>query len=242
MELVFQHPEFETEVRTRLDVWDRPLTKEDALLVNVLELNNFKFLKSDLETLFNFTNLVELAINTGKLDNDFWKHFPKLRDIYWLCWAGCVDFEGLRTLNELGSLVVTGGDWSCAEFKNLDALVNLNELKVLVLDEFGAVDLTPVGMMTQLENLGIEDANLVKNIEVLGNLSQLEELVLTGLTVDNLDFLDSLSSGMKLDLCGIHVRKGVDISKWERFTCRYICEISVNDKPLEYIDLSALGD
>lgn len=242
MELIFQQPKFEEEVRTRLDIWDRPLTEEDALRVYILELNNFKFLKSDLDTLYYFTNLEELAIKTGKLNANFWQHFPKLRDIYWSCWAGCVDFEGFRTMSELWSLVVTGGDWSCAEFVNLDALVNLDQLKILVLHEFGAVDATPVGKMSQLEGLAIEYANTVKNIDTIGNLTQLEELSLTGLVVDNLYFLDSLSSDMRLDLCGIHVRKGVDISKWERFTSRDICEISVKDKPLEYINLSLLGE
>lgn len=242
MDLIFQHPEFEAEVRARLDIWDRPLTKEDALLVSVLELNNFRFQKGDLETLFNFTNLTELAINTGKLDHDFWEHFPKLKDIYWSCWAGTVDFECFRTMYELWSLVVTGGDWSSAEFKNIEALLDLRQLKILVLHEFGAVDVGPVGMMTQLEGLAIEYARKVENIDAIGKLSQLEELVLTGLTVDNLDFLNNMPDDMKLDICGIHVREEVDVSKWKRFTSRDVSEISANDRPFEYIDLSALSD
>ena len=60
--------------------------------------------------------------------------------------------------------------------------------------------------------------------------------------VDSLDFLDRLPDHVRLEMCGIHVYDDVDPQKWKRFAERDICEISIKDKPYEYIDLSALDD
>ena len=76
----------------------------------------------------------------------------------------------------------------------------------------------------------------------IGSMKQLEVLCLTGLYVKNLDFLDLLPDHVQLEMCGIHVYDGVDPKKWRRFAEHDICEISVNDKLHEYIDLYVLDN
>ena len=125
---------------------------------------------------------------------------------------------------------------------NLEALLPLEKLREMHLHEFGSVDLLPLASMPQLRELGLHYANKIHNIDVVGDLSQLEELRLTGLYVDSLAFLDRLPDHVRLEMCGIHVYDGVDPQKWKRFTEHDICEISVKDKSYEYIDLSVLND
>ena len=43
MNLTFNHPEFEQEVRERLNIFDRELTVADAMLVKELDFTNFDF-------------------------------------------------------------------------------------------------------------------------------------------------------------------------------------------------------
>ena len=62
MKLTFCHPEFEQEVRERLNVFDRELTDADASLVRELDLSNFDFKEDDIETLFLFSNLTSLDV------------------------------------------------------------------------------------------------------------------------------------------------------------------------------------
>ena len=92
MNLTFNHPEFEQEVRERLNIFDRELTVADAMLVKELDFTNFDFKDEDIETLFLFPNLTTLAINIGQQNAFFWNHFSKLQDLYWCCWGFEIDF------------------------------------------------------------------------------------------------------------------------------------------------------
>ena len=67
-------------------------------------------------------------------------------------------------------------------------------------------------------------------------MSILDELVLDGLHVKNLDFLDLLPDKLRIEICGVHVYGSVDVQKWKRFIERDICEISVGDHDWNYID------
>ena len=140
----------------------------------------------------------------------------------------------------LASLCVSGGDLSSINYLHLEALAELKNLCALELHEFGSVDLTPLGTMPQLKAFALRYAKKIENIDTIGNMKQLEELVLDGLYIESLDFLDGLPTSTKLEMCGNHVYGGVDVRKWLRFTNRDICEISVEDRPYEHIDLSLL--
>ena len=241
MELQFNHPEFEDEVRTELGIFDRPITEEDALLVSHLDLSNFDFRTEDMETLLFFKNLKNLDANMWHSTPEFWHNFQHIEELY-VCVGNDFDFSSFQNMKNLSYLFVSGGDYSGVVYLNLEALLPLEKLRELHLHEFGSVDLLPLASMPQLRELGLHYANKIHNIDVVGDLSQLEELRLTGLYVDSLDFLDRLPDHVRLEMCGIHIYDGVDPQKWKRFTEHDICEISVKDKPYAYIDLSALDD
>ena len=241
MVLQFHHREFEEQVRTELGIFDRPITEEDALLVSHLDLSNFSFCIEDMETLSVFKNLRDLDVDMWHSTPEFWHNFPHMEYLY-VCVGDDFDFASFQSMKELTYLFVSGGDDSGVDYLHLEALLPLEKLQELHLHEFGSVDLLPLASMPQLRELGVYYADRIWNIDIIGSLSQLEELQLTGLYVDSLDFLDRLPDHIRLDLCGIHVYGGVDPLKWKRFTERDICEISVNDKDYIYIDLSMLDD
>ena len=240
MEIIFNHYEFEAEVREKLGIYDRPITEEDAALATKLDLSNFDFLQEDKAILSLFKNLTSLDINIGHTTPDFWSNFSKLKHLYLCCWGPSFDFSSFEKMQDLEMLRVSGGDYSSIDYLNLDALVELKHLRYLELHEFGTVDLLPLGNMPQLKTFALRYANIAINIEVIGTMSQLEELVLDGLYVDSLDILDTLPDTLRLEMCGNHVYGGVDAAKWKRFAEHDICEISVGDQPFAYIDLSVL--
>ena len=244
MELLFHNSEFEKEVRKQLNIFDRTITDIDALLVNELDLTNDYAIDTDLPTLLHFKNLKSLALEMRYQDDKFWKNFPKLEDLYWITWGANVDFSIFSCLHNLKFLTVSGGAHSSIAFKNLEALIPLEKLEHLELHEFGPVDLTPLGNMKQLKALHVRYSYEVKNIEIIGTMTQLKSLCLDGLLVDNLDFLDTLPDDLDIEMCGNQIfgTKTVDVSKWKRFKKRDICEIEVKDDYWEYIDLSELND
>ena len=241
MELHFHQREFEYEVRNKLQVFDRSITSEDARTITELDLTNFDFLVEDKEVLCCFNSLTSLGINIGTTTPDFWWHFPKLRNLYLCCWGDVVDFESFRKMTDLGTLCVSGGDLSDIDYINLTALQELSQLAMLELHEFGSVDIAPLASMTQLKCFALRYADKVQNIEAIGSMVFLEELVMDGLWIDNLNFLDTLPESVKLEMCGIHLFHNVDVRKWKRFSNRDICEIEVKNEYWEYIDLSDLS-
>lgn len=244
MKLTFFHPEFEQEVRERLNVFDRDLTDADASLVRELDLTNFDFKDDDIETLFLFSNLTSLSINIGQQGLYFWNHFSKLKVLYWCCWGFEIDFAVFSNMKDLAYLMVSGGVYSSIKFKGLDSLIQLTRLEELLLHEFGSVDLAPLENMPQLKHFSLLYTDSVQNIEAVGKMYWLESLDLSGLYIDNLEFLDSLPDHVELELCGIEIygRKEVDVLKWKRFKNRDICEIWVKDRYWEYIGLSSLDN
>lgn len=243
MKLTFCHHEFEQEVRERLNVFDRELTVDDAVLVRELDLTNFDFKDEDVETLFQFSNLISLSINIGQQDSFFWNHFPKLQNLYWCCWGFEINFAVFSNMRELTYLMVSGGDYSSIKFNGLDALIQLSHLEELILHEFGPVDLAPLERMTQLKHFSLLYTDSAKNIETIGKLHWLESLDLRGLHVENLDFLDSLPDSIELNMGGIEIygKREVDVRKWKQFKKRDIYEMQVKEQCWEYIDLSVLG-
>lgn len=200
MDLMFHHPEFEEEVRIKLNNYDQPLTEEDVLCVTDLDLSNFDFLKEDREILCLFQNLSSLDINIGHTRPEFWNNFPKMKKLYLCCWGDAVDFTSFSEMEELESLWVSGGDYSSVDFLNLEALADLPCLHFLGLHEFGTVDLSPLAKMPQLKTFALQYANKVINIEVIGSMNYLDKLILSGLHVENLDFLNLLPDTIQLEM------------------------------------------
>lgn len=244
MDIKFISSEFERDVRKILNIYDRPITEQDVLTIDELDLTNFYFNPDDLEALACFKNLKYLDIEMINTNFDFWNHFPQLVQLYWVCWGNDVDFGMFSNMHELYELIVSGGDYSNIRLYNLEALIPLKKLEWLTLHEFGEVDLTPLGNMPQVKNLGVLYSHQVKNIDTIGKMSQLESLSLRGLLVNNLNFLDTVPSDIELELGGIEVldSQSIDPSKWRRFSNRDIYEIQTKDEHWDYIDLSALDD
>ncbi len=98
--------------------------------------------------------------------------------------------------------------------------------------------------MPQLKAFSLRYSNKVEHIDIIGEMVQLKELILDGLYVDNLDFLDTLPDNIYLEMCGIEIygENNVNVEKWKRFAERDISEIMIKNKYWEYIDLSALND
>lgn len=246
MELSFHNLEFEQEVRKRLNIFDRAITEDDALLVTELDFTSFNisFKDEDLETLYLFKNLKSLAIEMENMGAEFWKHFPKMESLFLVIWGEDVNFEDFSGMTNLNDLFISGGDYSSIKFKNLNALIPLKCSKQLTLHEFGPVNLAPLSDMKQLEDLAICYSNEVECIDTIGKMTHLKSLCLCGLLVDNLDFLDTLPDEIELELCGIEVsgEDEIDVTKWKRFINRDISEIGVKHKWWEYIDLSPLDE
>lgn len=242
MELQFSHPEFKKEVRTQLGIFDRPLTEEDALTVEQLDLSNFDFQSTDRDTLALCKNLKSLAIEIGAAPPSFWHNFTELEDLLVICWGDRFDFKSFERMKNLRCLTVSGGDYSDIDYVNLDALIPLEKLSYLELHEFGSVDLLALASMPQLKEFSLRYANEVEHLNVIGTLPQLTALTLHGLHVTDLAFLDSLPSHLQLEMCGIHVYGTVAPEKWKRFAKRDICEISAGDNPYACINLACLED
>ncbi len=126
----------------------------------------------------------------------------------------------LRSIVEINlrELVVSGGDVSSIDYKNLEGLTVLKKLERLVLHEFGSVDLRPLRSMPWLKGFYCGYANEIFDIEAISALPNLEELTLIDVEMDNLDFLNSFPDTLVIELCGLRVKNGIDHSKLSRFT------------------------
>ena len=241
MELTFYHSEFEEEVRNRLGIFNRQITDEDAQTAEELDLSTFTFKDEDIETLFQFKNLKILNLESWEYGFLFWSHFPELEELYWCCLGNNIDFKVFAQMHNLECLCVSGGDCSGINFKNPDALIPLKKLEYLELHEFGTVDIEPFGRMPQLKSLALRYADEVKNINTIGTMTWLKELILDGLHIENLDFLDYLSDDTDIDMCGIYITDcdDTDVKKWNRFKNIEVDEIIIEkDGHWKYVDLS----
>ncbi|MGI6029153.1 MAG: hypothetical protein ACOX81_07065 [Candidatus Heteroscillospira sp.] len=237
LKLTFHNPEFEQEVRRRLQISEREISLEDAQLVKELDLTSFTFCNEDIDTLICFNELRTLDINLGTKSGEIWNYFPRIEKLYWCCWGTEINFTAFSNMQKLRWLCVSGGDYSDINYYNLDSLIALKELAYLELHEFGTVDIAPLAFMPQLRAFALRYAANVDSINAISAMVQLDNLVLAGLFVEDLDFLDTLPDSVKIEMCGIDISgiKDVDVKKWARFSERDISEISIND---QYIDLT----
>ena len=218
-ELKFYNPKFEQVVRHKLLISDRAITDEDALNVFDLDCYEFNFDSRDYEALSAFENLEYLTINTRANELDFLKKLPLLEVLNLETWTEnkVVDFNHFSHLIHLRELFVSGGAVSSIDYKNLDGLAKLKKLEHLTLHEFGSVDLRSLRSMPWLKGLYCGYANEVYDIEAIATLSNLQELTLIDVEMDNLHFLDSFPDSLMITLCGLRVKEEIDYSKIYRF-------------------------
>lgn len=226
--LRFHNKEFEDVVRQELLIYDRPLTKEDALLACDLDCSEFTFDIEDCETLCAFKNLDWLSINVGFEDLSFLKELPKLEELFMEFYRHNYNLSYLTPLKNLRTLFVSGGIISDFEFHNFEELTKLSHLEELSLHEFGTVNLAALKQMPYLKGFFCGYANEVQNIEAISYLVNLEDLTLIDVTLPNIDFLRTLPSTMVLDLCCVNVLENVDFKELERFEECDLDDIEIN--------------
>ena len=218
-ELTFYNKHFEQSVRNALDIYDRPITDEDAPKVFELDCTNFYFDSEDYPVLTKFKKLKKLFINTRADELGFLRELPLIDELSLETWSdeNVVDFNSFSHLTDLEDLFVSGGDISNIDFINLDGICDLPKLNRLSLHEFGTVDLGFLRKMPQLENFMCGWANSVKDIDAIGAHSGLKSLYLVALYLDDLDFLDNLADDIEIELSSLSVKKGIDYGKLARF-------------------------
>ena len=228
--LTFNNKKFESIVREILNIKCGSITEIDALSVRSLEMSNFSFYNSDIPTLCSFVNLEILDICLSTSDLSFLGQLPNIKELSIEFEADTFDFRYLSNLSELSSLVISGGDLSSFDLIYLDALTELQELKSLWIHEFGTIDLTPIERIGSLEELLVGYGNSIEGITNIPRLKNLDTLTLCGLQLNDLDFLDDLPDSVSLDLCGIEIKRPLNIKKLSRFKKPEISYISVNSE------------
>ena len=81
-ELQFYNKRFETVVRNALQIFDKPITAEDAQKAEQLSCWEFTFDIEDCDTLSAFKNLTYLEINVGFEDLSFLENLTNLTHLY----------------------------------------------------------------------------------------------------------------------------------------------------------------
>ena len=229
-ELQFYNKRFEEAVRKALQIFDRPITEEDALNVKSLSCWEFTFNVEDCDTFSAFKNLTYLEINVGFEDLSFLDNLQNLADLSIEFYRDNFDCAYLLPLKKLENVFISGGDISDFKFHNFEALTKLPNLKDIGLHEFGTVDLSPLKDMPHLKEFFCGWADKVYNIEAISNLVNLELLRLIDVTIPNLDFMRSLPDEMSLELCGINILADVDLEELRRFKECDLDEIEINGK------------
>lgn len=233
--LVFYSKEFEAEVRSELRIYDRPITDEDALLVNELDCSGFTFNSEDRETLCAFKNLELLNINIGLTDFSFLQNFEFLEELSLEFYQGTFDVDLLPLLHNLRSLLISGGSVSSFDFVNTDAFAKLAHLEDLTLHEFGSADLSFLRNMPCLKYFYCGYACRVDHVEAISALENLASLTLIDIKIDDLQFLDALSSEMILDVIGVNVSNDYNIEKFKRFKEVEVSETLINGITVDLI-------
>lgn len=227
-ELQFYNKRFEEAVRKALQIFDRPLTEEDALNVKSLSCWEFTFDIEDCGALSAFKNLAYLEINVGFEDMSFFKNLANLTHLNLDFYRSNFDTNYLLPLKKLEILFVSGGDMSGFVFHNFERIAELPNLNDIGLHEFGTVDLAVLKDMPYIKSFFCGWADKVNNIEAISNLVHLEHLRLIDVTIPNLEFMRSLPNEMALELCGVNILDSVDLQELRRFKECDLDEIEIN--------------
>ena len=218
-ELKFHHPKFEEVVRQELLIFDRPITRNDALNVFDLDCSEFEFDIRDYQTLAAFKNIDWLNIKISANEIVFLNELHFLEELRIEIWNGSasVDFNQFTNFDHLKSLTISGNCSLESEVKNLDGLAKIKALESIALIEFGVVDLNPLSSMPWLKCVYCSKINEICNIEVVSKFSGLEALTLIDVKIDSLDFLDAFPDTLVLGLYGVSVKNGIEHCKLSRF-------------------------
>jgi Leucine-rich repeat (LRR) protein len=218
-ELNFVNPRFEEVVREGLQVFGRPITEEDALALEELDLSDVDFDEADYATLSAFKNLKDLGVSSHAGILSAIASLPKLESLLVECWTleKGVDLSALSPLHNLRYLFITGGDVSNMDILHTEVLTEMKQLEEVSFHEFGSVDLQFLRDMPQIKTFFCGWANRIEHIDAIGFLTNLKSLTMIYVDMDNLDFLDTLPEDIEIELCALKVKEGIQMEKLVRF-------------------------
>lgn len=198
--LVFKNTNFLHLVKDSLHLNRYDIYPSDVLKLEELYIKDINFWPADLDTLYQFKNLKHLCFRQER---------------------GIID---LKTFTPLKSLVFleVGGDYysHSTTIINIGALKELPNLKKLRIEDFGEVDLFEIGNLSNLTFLDVGWGKEAHNAEKIGLLKNLNDLYLTEMDINTLNFLDSLDKTTYVDLSYLKIKKPFDIKLLQRFENR----------------------
>lgn len=227
-DLIFYNKEFERAVRDELLIYDRPVTKEDALSLTDLDCTYFVFSPEDFETMSAFENIVILDIIVENGNMPFLEKMKKLYSLDVECIGKDFDCYFISLAKNLDTLTITGSDEHFFNLYNVDVLSDLKKLQYLTFRKIDTLDLEVFNKMPQLK---IFDCGYVKkflNIKSISSLRKLQVLNLISVSVNNVDFVDGLSDKLWLYLSDVEIKDMIDINMFKRFNrcCAHYCIIN----------------
>ena len=235
-EIKFNNRFFEAEIRKNLNRSEGPVFDEDLKAIPAI-LYEWDPWGDDTELLYELSGLKELVVETNSIPL-FLKNMPNLEDLDVTFWGSReFDFKWVNYLKKLKSLCISGGDYSSINLINEKAILNLHELKDIVLHEFGSVDLEFLKDMKQLTSFYCGYANDVLNVDSIGHLQNLKELTLIDIPVNNLEFLNAFDDNLEVEMCALWLPEGFNESKLDnlkRFKYCDVCELKIGKKQIPF--------
>ena len=212
--LRFYNKNFEKEVRHELLIYDRPISKTDALLAYDLDLDGFTFSVEDCETLCAFKNIDWLRIKTDFSDFPFLQGLEKLEKVSVEYVGKEFDCACLSSLKALRYLTVFCENSPRCKIVNVEELAKLPHLEVLTLHHIETVNLQFLEKMHSLKSLELADIQNIKNVD---SIARLRDLSIIDSKLENLDFLNFLDDDTLLIIHSTCVTEAVDVSAFNRF-------------------------
>lgn len=233
-EIRFKNRYFEAAIRKQINRNEGAVFDEDLKAVTDIYYEWDPW-GDDTELLYELSGLKVLHVETNRIPL-FLKNMPNLEVLELTFWGSQVfDFKWVNYLEKLKSLCISGGDHSSINLINETAILNLHELKDIVLHEFGSVDLEFLKDLNQLTSFYCGYANDVLNIDTIAYLQNLKELTLIDIPVNDLEFLNAFDDNLEVELCALWLPEGFNESKLEklkRFKHCDVCELKIGKKQI----------
>lgn len=237
MVIEFKDEKFLTYIRESLNKMEGNITYGDIKGCQALVLDKEGY--TDLSPLEYFTNLESLTIWGNGVVNDlsFLQNCHQLKDlILWEC-NSVNDINGLSYLDNLETLTMH------FDVYDISALSSLVNLKSLTITSSGLEDITPISNLVNLESLKIDANNPYSNTSWSG----LTKLTTVEAYCEDIDFLEGATNIKELILTGVNlddisvVGTLVNLEKLTLENCIYLQDISALSELSNLKELSITG-
>lgn len=202
------------------------IVAETDLVVNKKEYDTNTYMKVK----FNDENLYKALKNNVLSKYEIYAYFDDTQELIVRKDIETIDLEGTE-IAENGRVRFGIG----YNVRDLTGLENFGNLKNLILSANPIEDLKPIENLTSLENLqlyyglmdfsGIDYNNEIKNVDVIGNLTNLYRLEITNCKLEDISFLSNL---YKLDILDLQQNQISDISPLKNLTNLSYLDLGIN--------------